>query len=97
MLRHVATFRWIDSTTDDDIAAVEEGLTALPAAIPQIKAYRFGRDAGINEGTFDFAVVADFETVDDYLVYRDHPSHTALLADHIAPHVATRAAIQFEW
>jgi hypothetical protein len=97
MLRHVATFRWTDSTTGDDIAAVEEGLAALPAAIPQIKVFRFGRDAGINEGAYDFAVVADFETVDDYLVYRDHPTHQALLVERIAPQVATRAAIQFEW
>jgi hypothetical protein len=96
MLRHVATFRWTDSTSDDDIAAVEEGLAGLPAAIPEISTYRFGRDAGINEGTYDFAVVADFETADDYLVYRDHPTHKALLAERIAPHVATRASVQFE-
>jgi hypothetical protein len=96
MLRHVATFRWTDSTTDDDIAAVEEGLAGLPAAIPEISVYRFGRDAGINDGTFDFAVVADFETAADFLVYRDHPTHKALLAERIAPHVAERASIQFE-
>jgi hypothetical protein len=96
MLRHVATFRWTDSTTDDDIAAVEKGLAGLPGAIPAISDYRFGRDAGINEGAFDFAVVADFETAADYLVYRDHPTHMALLAERIAPHVAERASIQFE-
>jgi hypothetical protein len=97
MLRHVVTFRWADSTTDDDIAAVEEGLAGLPTAIPEISVYRFGRDAGINEGAFDFAVVADFETTADYLVYRDHPTHKALVAERIAPHVAERASIQFEW
>ena len=97
MLRHVALFQWAETTNADDIASVEEGLAALPAAIPQIKVFRFGRDARINQGSFDFAVVADFETADDYLVYRDDATHKALLAERIAPHVATRAAVQFEW
>ena len=98
MLRHVATFRWIrlDHRRRHRRGRGRPHGASRPRS-REIKAYRFGRDAGINEGTFDFAVVADFETVDDYLVYRDHPSHKALLADHIAPHVATRAAIQFEW
>ena len=48
-----------------------------PAAIAEIRDYRFGPDAGINEGNFDFVVVADFESDDDYVVYRDHPVHRA--------------------
>ena len=97
MLRHVALFQWSESTTDDDIAAVAEGLAALPAAIPEIRAFRYGRDAGINEGARDFAVVADFDTVEDYLVYRDHPAHTSFIAERIAPHSAGRAFIQYEY
>lgn len=97
MLRHVVLFRWIPSATSDEIAAISSGLAGLPAAIPEIATYRFGPDAGINEGNFDFAVVADFESVDDYLVYRDNPVHRALLAEHIAPQVAERAAVQYEY
>ena len=40
-------------------------------------------------------VVADFDSVDDYLVYRDHPDHRALIADLVTGHVATRAAVQY--
>lgn len=97
MLRHVTLFRWSESTTDDDIAAIAEGLAALPAAIAEIGSFHFGRDAGVNEGAYAFAVVADFASVDDYLVYRDHPAHQAFIAAHITPHVETRASVQFEY
>ena len=96
MLRHAAMFRWSESTTDGDVDAIIDGLTALPAVIPEIRTYRFGRNAEINAGAYDFAVVADFDTVDDYLVYRDHPEHKTVIAERITPHAAARAFIQFE-
>jgi hypothetical protein len=41
-------------------------------------------------------VVGDFATVDDYLTYRDHPDHRALIRDLVRPIVGERASIQFE-
>ena len=67
----------------------------LPEAIPVIRAYRHGADAGINDGNFDYVVVADFDTADDYVVYRDHPTHAAFIADVVAGRVAERAAVQY--
>ena len=52
--------------------------------------------SAINDGNFDFVVVADFASADDYLVYRDHPLHRALISERIAAHVAERAAVQFD-
>ncbi|WP_113704426.1 Dabb family protein [Nonomuraea lactucae] len=95
MIRHVVLFTWTDAATDEQKEAVVTELRKLPAAIPQLRAYAFGPDAGINQGNHDFAVVADFDSVDDYLVYRDHPLHQAVIAEHIKPIVAARAAVQF--
>jgi len=95
MIRHTVMFRWKPGTIPADIAAVTEGLGGLPAAIREIRDYRFGHDLGVNDGNFDFVVVADFADVDDYVAYRDHPLHRALIAERIAPHVAERAAVQF--
>ena len=39
--------------------------------------------------------MVDFASVDDYLVYRDHPDHRALIAELVTGHVATRAAVQY--
>ena len=96
MIRHVVTFRWKPEITADDIAAIEAGLRELPAAISQIQRYTFGRDLGINDGNCEFAVVADFASTDDYVVYRDDPQHRRLIEQHIRPHLAERVSIQFE-
>ncbi|MCC6227363.1 MAG: Dabb family protein [Microthrixaceae bacterium] len=96
MFRHVVLLRWVDGAAPEAVDAVLEGLAGLPAAIPELRSYVFGPDAGVNEGNFDLAIVADFGSVEDYLVYRDHPAHQALIAERIAPILAGRAAVQCE-
>jgi len=96
MLCHVVMFRWTPTTTVADVEAITSGLAGLPPAIAEIRSYRFGSDVAVNDGTFDFVVVAEFDTTDDYLVYRDHPLHRALIADRIVPQIADRAAVQFQ-
>ncbi|TKK89453.1 Dabb family protein [Herbidospora galbida] len=95
MFRHIVLLRWVEEATEDQRAAVVAGLETLPGAIPEIKKYVIGTDAKVNEGNFDLGVVADFESVDDYLVYRDHPVHLKVVADFIKPIAAGRAAVQF--
>lgn len=96
MFRHVVMFRWTDDTSAEHIQAAQEALGRLPAAIPEIRTYAFGADVGINEGNYDFVVVADFRSAEDYLVYRDHPQHQAVIAEHLRAHIAERAAVQYE-
>jgi hypothetical protein len=95
-VRHVVMFRWVDGVGDDHIAAVTAGLAALAPLIPTLRDYRFGPDAGVNQGNYDYVVVGDFDDVDGYLAYRDHPDHRQFIADHIAGKVADRAAVQVE-
>ena len=90
-------FKWKPETTSEQVAAIEAGLATLPGAISAIRDYRFGRDIGENDGNLDFAVTADFDSREDYLVYRDDPTHRALLAETIAPFIGERVAVQFEW
>ncbi|HEX4815683.1 MAG TPA: Dabb family protein [Nonomuraea sp.] len=94
MIRHIVLFTWTGDATDEQKAAVAAGLRELPGLIPQLRSYTVGPDAGINQGNHDFAVVADFDSVDDYLAYRDHPRHQAVIAERIRPILATRAAVQ---
>ena len=96
MFRHVVLLQWTSEATDEQIVAVHDGLAALPAAIAEISSYDVGPDAGVNEGNFDVSIVADFATVHDYLIYRDHPVHRALIEDKIVPILAARAAVQHE-
>ncbi|MED7929304.1 Dabb family protein [Nonomuraea sp. LP-02] len=96
MIRHIVLFTWTDDATDEQKATVTAELRKLPDAIPELRSYTVGPDAGINQGNHAYAVVADFDSADDYLVYRDHPRHQAVIAEHIKPIVATRASAQIE-
>jgi hypothetical protein len=95
MVRHVALFRWKPETTAEDVVRVEEALRALPAKIPSIQSYRFGRDLGIQDGNADFAVVADFVDEKGLETYVANPEHQAVITERIRPFVARRDAIQY--
>lgn len=95
MIRHVVMFRWAEDVDDAHRAAVAAGLDGLVQAIPEIRRYHHGPDLGVNDGTYDYVVVGDFDTLDDYLVYRDHPVHQELIRSLIAGRVTDRAAIQY--
>jgi hypothetical protein len=82
--------------TDDQVRSLADGLDRMPGAVGTMLDYRHGRDARINEGTYDYAVVGDFATLDDYRAYLDHPDHLALRSDLLEPILAERASIQFE-
>lgn len=97
MFRHVVMLRWTDGATEEQKRVVRDGLTHLPEEIPEIRSYRFGDDAGLAPDNFDLVLVADFDTQDDFLLYRDHPVHRKLVVDHIWPVTAERAAVQHEW
>jgi len=97
VLRHVVMVRLAEDMTDDQKEALRAGLGRLPEVIPEIRAYRFGADVGLNEGNFDFVVTADFDDAAGYLTYRDHPEHQKLVAQNLGPFVTKRAAVQFEW
>jgi hypothetical protein len=97
MFRHVVVFTWVDDATEEQKATVAAELRTLPGLIPEIRGYEVGADVGINPGNFDFAVVADFDSADDYLVYRDHPAHRKVVSDHILPIMASRAPVQYQF
>jgi len=97
MIHHVVLFRWNDTVTDRQLEATAAALDALPGSITEIAGYRHGPDLGLNQANYDYVVVGDFASAEDYLVYRDHPAHQRLIAEHITGRVADRAAVQFEF
>jgi hypothetical protein len=94
MLRHVAVFRWKPGTTDEQVQAIEQGLAALPARLPQLRAYAYGRDAGLREGNADFAVVADFDDEEGWRGYTEDAEHRRVIEELIAPVTEVRSALQ---
>jgi quinol monooxygenase YgiN len=100
MIRHVVLFTWIPEATQAQRQRVADELDALRPLMSELsglRSYQIGPDAGLVEGNFDFAVVADFEDTDSYLVYRDHPAHRAVIQKVIRPITRSRAALQYEY
>jgi hypothetical protein len=89
-------FKWEDHVDEEHIEKVRAGLSALPLEIDVIRSYVHGSDVGVSEGNFDYAVVADFDNVNDFRTYRDHPQHVLLIAELIKGFVADRAAVQYQ-
>lgn len=96
MIRHVVVFAWDDEMTDAMEQQFAAELTALAPRLAGLRAYHAGPDAGLVEGNFDFAVVADFDDTESYLAYRDDPEHRAIISRFSGPHATVRAAVQYE-
>jgi hypothetical protein len=95
MLRHVVCFTWNDRMTPGALDAIEAALGALPTRIPEIRAYSFGRDAGLADGNAAFGIVADFDDVDGWRTYQQDAEHQRIVVELFRPYLATRTAAQF--
>lgn len=81
VLRHVVLFAFRPETTPDQIAAVEAAFAALPAQIPAIIAFEWGRDVSV-EGKaqgFTHCFLVTFEDEAGRAAYLPHPAHQAFV------------------
>jgi hypothetical protein len=97
VLRHIVMFRFATDTPPDKIEHLAEGLRSLPDQVPQVRGFTFGRDLGLREGNWDYAVVADFDDVDGWKAYAADPVHQQVIAERITPIITERTSVQFEW
>ena len=95
MIRHVVIFQWTETAASEQVAAVAAGLDSMPHSVPGILAYRHGDDLGLSSTTADYALVADFATVEDYRAYAGHPHHLAFIEECIRPIAANIHRVQF--
>ncbi len=96
MFRHIVLLELLESATDTDRDAILTRLRQLPESIGAIREYAVGPDAGLAADNAHIGVVADFEDVAGYEIYRDHPAHKALISEHIKPLLASRTAVQMQ-
>jgi hypothetical protein len=96
MMRHIAMFEFTDDVTDEDVRAIDAGLGRLPDAIEEIRNYSFGIDLGLGDGNFDYAVVGEFDSVEDFRTYLAHPEHVRVSSTLIKPVLKNVVRIQME-
>lgn len=97
MIRHTVMFKWNEDIDAAHIAVVAEALDGLPTAVPEVRAYHHGADIGVNEGNYDYVVVADFDDTEGYLAYRDAPAHVDFVQSMLVGRISDRAAVQYEF
>ena len=93
-LRHIVTLTFRDDTTADQVEAIADALRELPGKIPELRSYVVGTDLGLSDGNAHLAVVADFDSEQDWQAYRDHPAHQAIITQQIVPVLTARSAVQ---
>jgi len=77
VLRHVVAFKFKPEATAEQIKAVESAFAALPASIPEVKAFEAGTNVspeGLDKG-FTHAFLLTFATDKDRDAYLVHPEH----------------------
>lgn len=78
-LRHVVLFKFMDSSTPEDIAKIEEAFLKLPKEIPQIQSIEWGTNnspEGLNQG-LTHCFFLTFSSEEDRDAYLPHPAHKA--------------------
>lgn len=96
-IRHVVMFQFVESATASQRQAVRDGLKALAARLPEIKAIQCNHDAGLPPGgNFDFCATVDFDSVEAFKVYQTNVDHQKLITETIKPILKGRSAVQFE-
>ncbi|MBV9805136.1 MAG: Dabb family protein [Solirubrobacterales bacterium] len=93
MVRNVVMVELTEEADPEAIAALQEKFRALDC--PGTLSYTVGSDLGLRDGTWSFAIVADFVDVDAYRGYDADAQHNRLRAE-LAPWAQRIARVQFE-
>ena len=97
MITHVVAFRWKPGIPADHVESVKAQLVEFAATLPEVRSYRCGTDVGASDMVnFDFGIVAEFDSIDDWRVYDKHPKHDEIRAGVVRPWIDQRASVQFE-
>ncbi|WP_234820653.1 Dabb family protein [Mycolicibacterium goodii] len=82
MILQSVSFRWRPEVTAEQVSALTDALSRLPAQIPVLLSYHFGPDLGPREGNADYAVIALLQNLEDVDTYVDHPAHVEFSRQH---------------
>lgn len=95
MIQHLVFLKFKSDATEAMIREIEAGLGSLPARIPEIRYYDFGRDVVRSPRSHDFALVSRFDDLDALKRYSGHPDHQAVLQKILAA-AENIVAVDFE-
>lgn len=96
MIRNVVMGKVRDDLTDDEQHALDEALAGIAGLqLPGQRAMTLGRDLGLREGGYSFAIVNDWDDEASYRNYDTDEEHNRYRAV-IGPACAHIGRVQFE-
>ncbi|MFW0773899.1 Dabb family protein [Paenarthrobacter nitroguajacolicus] len=78
MIRHAVLFKFKPDFPAADRDAWIQGLDRMDGNIPGLLKLTHGADLLQQDRSFDYAIVADFNALEDLEVYNSHPLHEPL-------------------
>lgn len=93
MIRNVVMVKLRPGIDPGSVTTLMEAFARLDC--PGTLSYTIGPDAGLREGNWSFAIVADFVDAESYQGYDLDPEHNRLRAE-LAPLAEAVARVQFE-
>ena len=78
MIRNVVLVKLKAGQDPAEVAEIQEALRNLDC--PGTLSYTIGDDLGLREGTWSFAIVADFKDADSYQAYDQYAEHNRVRA-----------------
>lgn len=85
-----------DDASEAQKEALYDGLGKMPQVMDFIRRYEFGPDLGFGHGNPSMALVADFDSEQDWRDYSEHPDHLELINNLVKPIVAASTRVQYE-
>lgn len=94
MITHVVLFRLKDRSAEN-IERTRVELMALKDRIPVLRSFEAGSDVVRSERSYDVALIARFDNLEDLDAYRVHPEHLKVV-DFIAEVKESAVAVDYE-
>lgn len=96
LLRHVVLFKFKESATEEEVAAIETAFAALPQKIEAIHDFEWGTNnspEGLDKGLTHCFFVS-FLSEEDRAIYLPHPDHMAFV-ELVTPHVEDVTVVDY--
>lgn len=93
MIRNVVLVKLKAGQDPAEVAEIQEAFRTLDC--PGTLSYTIGDDLGLREGTWSFAIVADFKDAGSYRAYDQDAEHNRVRA-RLAPMAEQIARVQFQ-
>lgn len=100
MIKHIVFFNFKDgacgATKAENMAKAKEMLLNLMGKVPALRSMSAGPNAVEGACAWDFALVAEFDTVEALKHYVEHPAHKAV-SSFMSQVRTERASVDFEF